>query len=107
MAMNSRGPGLWKWVALPLIWMAAAAAALALATWSRAWLPVLWGGLAALLWLLWILWAALSPARADRRCPRCGRPALLPLERGNPLGVRCGSCGHLDREAHVPHLEEE
>jgi len=93
-----------RWVVFPLSALAAAAAALVLIRLGGFWLPYLVGGVLALTVAGWIILSVLSPGRVDRTCPRCGRPGLVPLERKNPLGVRCRECGYRDETGHIANL---
>ena len=89
-----------RWLWLPLAWLVVAAGAAGLVLGARRWLPYLLGGGAALLALAWLLASTLSSGRPER-CPRCGRETLEPLRPGEPLGIRCRSCGHLDPDGHL------
>jgi hypothetical protein len=102
-----RPPGLGRWLGLPLLWLVLFAAGAALAITARAWIPALLLGGLLIAWFVWVLVSTLTPGRADRRCPSCGAESLAALEPGNPLGVRCSSCGYEDPSGHVAHLEEE
>ena len=55
----------------------------------------------------WIVISALWPARADRRCPECGREALLRLDPDATHGIRCGHCGFRDETRSAWLLAEE
>ena len=57
--------------------------------------------------LAWILVSVLWPARPDRTCPECGRESLSLLDPRSTRGVRCASCGHVDREQSAFLLAEE
>ena len=46
--------------------------------------------------ILWVLVSALSPASADRRCPRCGTDGLERLDPETTEGLRCRGCGWSD-----------
>ena len=54
--------------------------------------------------ILWTIVSSLRPALPDRACPRCRSEALVILEPGNKVGVRCLSCGFTDPELYVPFL---
>ncbi len=95
-----------RWLLVPSAALAATGLAVLLIRVGRAWLPYLVGGTLVFAWLVWVLVSSLTPGRTDRRCPRCGRSALVPLRRGIPLGVRCAECGYRDETAHVPNLSE-
>jgi DNA-directed RNA polymerase subunit RPC12/RpoP len=56
---------------------------------------------------LWILVSALSPAKADRRCPRCGANSLVRLDDRSTRGVRCTRCPHRDEGVSSFYLAEE
>lgn len=53
-------------------------------------------GIVLALGLMWILACSLFPARADRKCPRCGAAALTRLDPRSAQGVRCRSCSWRD-----------
>lgn len=92
---------------LPLLLVGASAAGVAVVRAGPGWiLPVV----LALLFgagLVWIAASALWPAKADRRCPRCGSEALERMEPTTTDGVRCRACGHADPEATGWFLAEE
>jgi len=91
---------------LPLSWLLIAAAAFAISLAGRAWLPYVVGGSLACGWLAWVLFSALSPAKPDRRCPRCRREALRRLSAASDLGIRCSACGFEDENDHRAYLLE-
>ena len=101
------GPGLARWLGLSLLWLFLLGGGAALAVTARAIVPALLLGGLLVVWFVWMLVSTLTPGRADRRCPSCGAASLSPLERGNPIGLRCSSCGYVDPTGHVAHLEEE
>lgn len=56
----------------------------------------------------WILVSVLHPARADRSCPQCKRPALERADPTRTLGVLCSACGRYDpQESSFLMAEEE
>jgi DNA-directed RNA polymerase subunit RPC12/RpoP len=55
----------------------------------------------------WVLASALWPARAERRCPACGKDALARLDERTTHGLVCRACGHRDESASAWLLAEE
>lgn len=55
----------------------------------------------------WILTSVLWPARADRTCPRCGKPGLRRMEQETTLGLRCELCDWEDESESGWLLAEE
>ncbi|MBI3271322.1 MAG: hypothetical protein HYZ53_20165 [Planctomycetes bacterium] len=55
--------------------------------------------------IAWFFLSALHPAPIDKRCPKCSRPALVPLRKGAPIGVRCAECGFVDEEHSTAYLD--
>jgi len=55
----------------------------------------------------WVLVSALWPARAERRCPACGKDALARLDARATHGLRCRACGWTDESASAWLLAEE
>lgn len=55
----------------------------------------------------YLLGSALSPARPDRTCPACGAEGLVPLTPGAAAGVRCTTCGRVDKAASTALLDAE
>jgi hypothetical protein len=55
----------------------------------------------------WVLASALWPARAERRCPACGREALERLDARATHGLSCRDCGWRDESASAWLLAEE
>lgn len=55
----------------------------------------------------WVLVCVFFPARADRRCPQCGREELRRLDPHTTRGVVCGTCGGLDRDQSSFLMAEE
>jgi len=55
----------------------------------------------------WVLASALWPARAERRCPACGKDALARLDPRTTHGLVCSACGHRDESASAWLLAEE
>ncbi len=64
------------------------------------------GGLFAAI-LVWILISVLWPARAERRCPRCGGETLGRIDPNATIGVACSRCGFQDAERSAWLLAEE
>jgi ribosomal protein L37AE/L43A len=96
----------WTWLA-PLAFLTAVAGGVALVrSGSAAWFGALVIGLVVLP-ALWVLASALSPAKADRRCPACGRETLVRRSRDSTQGLACGGCGWVDAEASAWLLAEE
>lgn len=98
--------GLVTWLA-PGLFLAAALLGVALvrsgsSTWFGAVVLALVAAPAA-----WVLVSALSPARADRRCPSCAREALARQSQDSTQGLRCTACGWTDAEASAWMLAEE
>jgi hypothetical protein len=56
---------------------------------------------------LWVLVSALWPARAERRCPACGRDGLARASPRSTVGLVCRACGWRDDEASSWTLAEE
>ena len=54
----------------------------------------------------WVAVSALLPARADRRCPACGKEALRRLDPRTTRGVTCSACGYTDELASSFYLAE-
>ena len=46
--------------------------------------------------ILWIVTSVLWPAHADRGCPSCGVDALVRMDPGSTIGIRCTACGFED-----------
>lgn len=58
--------------------------------------------------LSWILVSALSPARAERRCPRCRRLTVVRADAEKLTGLRCKACSWRDDSASAfLHAEED
>ena len=57
--------------------------------------------------VLWVALSALWPAKADRRCPKCGEDTLVRLDPDTTTGLRCSACDHVDPEATSWFLAEE
>ena len=55
----------------------------------------------------WVLASALWPAKAERRCPACGKDALERLDERATHGLVCRACGHRDASASAWLLAEE
>jgi hypothetical protein len=55
----------------------------------------------------WVIVSALWPARAERRCPSCGKDALARLDPRASHGLVCRACGHRDASASAWLLAEE
>lgn len=55
----------------------------------------------------WVLVSALLPARAERRCPACGKDALQRLDPRATQGLVCRACGLRDENASAWYLAEE
>lgn len=55
----------------------------------------------------WVLASALSPARADRRCPACAHETLERRSTTSLHGLLCRSCGWADAEASAWMMAEE
>ncbi len=55
----------------------------------------------------WVLASALWPARAERRCPACGKDALARLDPRATHGLVCRACGFRDESASAWLLAEE
>jgi DNA-directed RNA polymerase subunit RPC12/RpoP len=55
----------------------------------------------------WVLASALWPARAERRCPACGKDALQRLDERATQGLVCRACGFRDAHASAWLLAEE
>ena len=55
----------------------------------------------------WVIVSALWPAKAERRCPACGRDALRRLDPRATHGLVCRACGHRDESASAWLLAEE
>jgi hypothetical protein len=56
---------------------------------------------------LWVLVSALWPARAERRCPACGRDGLARASPRSTVGLVCRACGWRDEESSSWLLAEE
>ena len=79
----------------------------ALIVWQPDWLA---GALIAVVLGAGFLWVAVSvfwPARADRRCPRCGEEALERLDPDTTTGLRCTACEFVDEDASGWFLAED
>ena len=57
--------------------------------------------------IAWIVTSALWPAKADRRCPACGRKSLERMTSDSTRGLACKACGHVDPSASGWFLAEE
>jgi len=55
----------------------------------------------------WLVISALFPARAERRCPACGRNELTRLDRKTTVGLVCRACGWRDGTASSWLIAEE
>jgi predicted RNA-binding Zn-ribbon protein involved in translation (DUF1610 family) len=55
----------------------------------------------------WVIVSALWPARAERRCPACGKDALRRLDERATQGLVCQACGYRDESASAWLLAEE
>src|SRR5262245_8088454 len=55
----------------------------------------------------WVIVSALWPAKAERRCPACGKDALVRLDERATHGLVCRACGHRDESASAWPLAEE
>jgi len=55
----------------------------------------------------WVIVSALWPARAERRCPACGKDALRRLDERTTHGLVCRACGFRDESASAWLLAEE
>jgi hypothetical protein len=94
------------WLA-PLVLLGAALGGVALVRGgSTDWFGVILVALAGLP-AAWVLVSALSPGKADRRCPACGREALARRSPDSAQGLRCNACGWADEEASAWLLAEE
>ncbi len=67
---------------------------------------VVLGGLGAAM-LLWIVVSVLWPARADRRCPACGKDGIVRIDEDEVVGIECTECGYRDEEVSAWFLAEE
>jgi hypothetical protein len=92
---------------LPIALVTASACGIAIVRAAPVWvLPVvLVLGLGA--GLVWIAASALWPAKADRRCPRCGENAIERVDATRTQGLACSRCGHVDETASGWILAEE
>ena len=101
---SARGLAGWLWP-LPLL-----GAVLLGVLLVRAGSPAWFGAIVALLVTVpatWVLISALSPARADRRCPACARETLERRSPDSTQGLACRACGWADEEASAWLLAEE
>jgi len=57
--------------------------------------------------VVWVAVSALWPARAERRCPACGKDALARLDARATHGLVCRACGFRDESASAWLLAEE
>ena len=55
----------------------------------------------------WVIVSALWPARAERRCPACGKDALRRMDERATHGLACRACGFRDESASAWLLAEE
>jgi len=55
----------------------------------------------------WVIVSALWPAKAERRCPACGKDALQRLDQRATHGLACRACGFRDESASAWLLAEE
>jgi ribosomal protein L37AE/L43A len=94
------------WLA-PLAFLAAAGIGVAIVRAG----PLAWFGLVLGLLALvpagWVLVSALWPARAERTCPSCRKPALARLSKEATHGLVCRACGWKDESASAWLLAEE
>ena len=97
----------WLWWILPLIVFGAIAAALWLLKVGGVGLPAVILVTTLFIGFGWIIVSALHPAQADRTCPECGEEALERLDPETTRGVRCSSCGYIDRDESSWFLAEE
>ena len=88
-----------------VLWLLIAAAGLALLVVFSGWIQYMVGGLLLASGALWILISVLSPARPDRKCPKCRKEGLVKIRRGES-GVRCEICGFMDGSLHVAYLDD-
>jgi len=56
---------------------------------------------------LWIAISTFSPAKPDRKCPKCGQLALRRLDPASTEGVVCEQCGWCDEAASSFYMAEE
>jgi hypothetical protein len=57
--------------------------------------------------IVWMLVSVFSPARADRRCPRCAGETVERLDARSTRGIVCRACGHVDAESSSFLLAED
>lgn len=92
---------------MPPLLLAAAGAGVAVVLMRPAWLFGAVVGALAGAAFLWIAVSVFWPARADRRCPACGRDALGRADPQTTRGVACRACGHQDPDASGWFLAED
>lgn len=64
-------------------------------------------GVVIALGLGWILVCSLFPAKADRKCPQCGKQGLVRLDLRTTRGIRCTRCSFRDDSASSFLLAED
>lgn len=94
------------WLIAPLILCSVVAAFLLVTRGADRLFAAAFAGVLAL-GMLWILVSALFPARADRRCPRCGDEHLVRLSADSTRGLRCRACAWRDPSASSFLLAED
>ena len=92
---------------LPLVFLGAIAAGVAVVLRAPAWLFAAAFGALIAAGLAWVVISAWFPAAADRRCPACGALSIERLDLRTTTGLACGRCGWRDESASSFLLAEE
>jgi DNA-directed RNA polymerase subunit RPC12/RpoP len=94
------------WLVAPAILASIAAAFALVLNGPDSMFGIVFGAVVAL-GLGWILVCSLVPAKADRKCPQCGKQGLVRLDARTTRGVRCTRCSFRDETASSFLLAEE
>ncbi len=86
------------WLVAPLILASIACAFALVLNGPDSLFGIVFGAVVAL-GLGWILVCSLFPAKADRKCPQCGKNGLVRLDVRTTRGIRCTRCSFRDETA--------
>ncbi len=99
-------PGIVGWLVPPLALVAIGVGVLLVRARPESLFPWIFGAMV-LAAVGWVVVSALSPAKADRRCPQCGHDSIERLHPATTRGIRCGACGWQDETASSFFLAED